>query len=533
VPEPGAPTTAESHHMRQSVKTRFATCVHTSLFPRTAGDQFVLSGGFRGTRASRLAYVLGLGLMKSTGMGFDFFSRAFRRGSSAGLPPRATVDLENVRIGAAVQHVDQNGHLDDFPAAQTEKVALMRTAARQGLVIWNRARQRYELTSLGRQRLGAPRAPEWVEQHLPRPRRGAGAIVIAGAAGAALGAALVAALPSRAPNPANEANPPVAAAPGGVASGSTAAPENTAEVARTPNTAPTKPSGERAQQAAADSSAPLSGTQRAPVPDNQQTSTGTLLAGGTASGDAAAPDSPMESQSTAQSGPSDRTSSATQQPSAQSGEVIGDGTQAGQTAETGRRSRERSTHSRDLARLRHDHEAQHPGRSVAERDGSKEERDGTKDRYAGSAHGVAPERRANSADGAEAAESGYRGDLPTRAGPPGYARVDPPPRATALSRHRAEHRQTWPERGKRRREEHADSGRREQADAPEADEVNRHPPLLPFIFGERPFSGRQRMPAPGYVERLPRRRDYERRRATNEGGEERPHPPGLLDWMFR
>jgi hypothetical protein len=82
-----------------------------------------------------------------------FLSKAFRR-KPDGLPPWAALDQESLRIGAAMEHVQDHGNLDSFPGSQNEKLALMLTARRQGLVMWDRARERYELTSLGRQRLG-------------------------------------------------------------------------------------------------------------------------------------------------------------------------------------------------------------------------------------------------------------------------------------------------------------------------------------------------------------------------------------------
>ena len=86
-----------------------------------------------------------------------FLSKAFRR-KPDGLPPWAALDQESLRIGAAMEHVQDHGNLDSFPGSQNERLALMLTASRQGLVMWDRAGERYELTSLGRQRLGMRRA---------------------------------------------------------------------------------------------------------------------------------------------------------------------------------------------------------------------------------------------------------------------------------------------------------------------------------------------------------------------------------------
>src|SRR5436190_803738 len=93
--------------------------------------------------------------VQETSMGV--FSNPFRR-RSEGLPPWAALDQETLRISAAMEHVQQHGNLDAFPGGQNEKLALMLTASRQGLVTWNREHQRYELTGLGRERLGLRRA---------------------------------------------------------------------------------------------------------------------------------------------------------------------------------------------------------------------------------------------------------------------------------------------------------------------------------------------------------------------------------------
>ena len=69
----------------------------------------------------------------------SFLSKAFRR-KSEGLPPWAALGHESLRISAAMEHVEKHGNLDDFPGNQSEKLALMLTASRQGLVQWNRAR---------------------------------------------------------------------------------------------------------------------------------------------------------------------------------------------------------------------------------------------------------------------------------------------------------------------------------------------------------------------------------------------------------
>src|SRR5581483_1547209 len=75
--------------------------------------------------------------------------------SSPRTPPAA--DLEALRIGAAMEHIKAHGNLDGFPAGRGERLALVTTADKQGLLVWNRSRGRYELTSRGHQRVHAMR----------------------------------------------------------------------------------------------------------------------------------------------------------------------------------------------------------------------------------------------------------------------------------------------------------------------------------------------------------------------------------------
>jgi hypothetical protein len=70
-------------------------------------------------------------------------------------PP--AVDLEALRVGAAVEHIEAHGNLDRFPARRGERVALVSTAVKQGLLVWNRSRGSYELTSHGHRRVRALR----------------------------------------------------------------------------------------------------------------------------------------------------------------------------------------------------------------------------------------------------------------------------------------------------------------------------------------------------------------------------------------
>jgi hypothetical protein len=106
-----------------------------------------------------------------------------------------------------MEHIQDQGNLDAFPGGQNERLALMLTASRQGLVTWDRTGERYELTSLGRERLGMRRAlqepggpmnlPPASAAPAPAGRflaLGSGTIM-AGIAGVAIGAAAVALLP--------------------------------------------------------------------------------------------------------------------------------------------------------------------------------------------------------------------------------------------------------------------------------------------------------------------------------------------------
>jgi hypothetical protein len=144
-----------------------------------------------------------------------FLSKPFRR-KPDDLPPWAALDQESLRIGAAMEHVQDHGNLDSFPASQNERLALMLTASRQGLVMWDRAGERYELTSLGRQRLGMRRALQESGGPMNLPPSSAGSpmnlppasavpagrflalgsgTIMAGIAGLAIGAAAMTLLP--------------------------------------------------------------------------------------------------------------------------------------------------------------------------------------------------------------------------------------------------------------------------------------------------------------------------------------------------
>ena len=208
----------------------------------------------------------------------SFLSKAFRRKPN-GLPPWAALDQESLRISAAMQHVQDHGNLDSFPGNQNEKLALMLTASRQGLVTWDREHQRYELTSLGRERLGMGRAlrQSGGPMNLPPAAAvpagrsaalGSGAIV-AGIAGVALGAAAMALLPgssSKAP-PRDQAAVTTAAKP---ADTGTAPPQTQAQA---PVPRPEEASVARPQanpEQARNAPAPASPKAEPPKPEAQQ-----------------------------------------------------------------------------------------------------------------------------------------------------------------------------------------------------------------------------------------------------------------------
>lgn len=152
------------------------------------------------------------------------FLTKFRR-KSDGLPPWAALDQESLRISAAMEHVEDHGNLDAFPGGHNERLALMLTASRQGLVTWDRAGERYELTSLGRERLGMRRALQESGDPMNLPPASAGSpmnlppssaapagrflalgsgTIMAGIAGLAIGAAAVALLPGSSKLPPRE-----------------------------------------------------------------------------------------------------------------------------------------------------------------------------------------------------------------------------------------------------------------------------------------------------------------------------------------
>src|SRR6266542_1601462 len=116
-------------------------------------------------------------------------------------PP--TAELEALRIGAAMEHVKAHGNLDGFPAGRGERLALMTTAGKQGLVVWSRSRGRYELTSRGFRRVRALRRAgrnALRERQGGAVRSGMNALVTAAGAVVVVGAVFLAFNPSGSTN---------------------------------------------------------------------------------------------------------------------------------------------------------------------------------------------------------------------------------------------------------------------------------------------------------------------------------------------
>jgi len=86
---------------------------------------------------------------------------------------------DRTRIDAILRHLGCGGELRDFPATDSEKLALIRTAGSRRLVAWHKGRARYELTPIG-----------WSEL-TPRRRFGLGSLMASTALGATVGAAVL------------------------------------------------------------------------------------------------------------------------------------------------------------------------------------------------------------------------------------------------------------------------------------------------------------------------------------------------------
>jgi hypothetical protein len=56
-------------------------------------------------------------------------------------------------IGVALEHIRAHGSLQGFAANRQEKLVLMKAATEQGLIVWNKAHLKYDLTAFGSRRL--------------------------------------------------------------------------------------------------------------------------------------------------------------------------------------------------------------------------------------------------------------------------------------------------------------------------------------------------------------------------------------------
>jgi hypothetical protein len=86
------------------------------------------------------------------------------------------------KIDTMLRHLGSGHDLQDFPGTTAEKLGLMRTAGARGLIVWRKARGRYELTQAGWRKV--------------MPRRGLGLAtrVVSTTIGAAIGAGALAVL---------------------------------------------------------------------------------------------------------------------------------------------------------------------------------------------------------------------------------------------------------------------------------------------------------------------------------------------------
>ena len=83
-------------------------------------------------------------------------------------------------IDAILRHLAWGQDLQNFPGTMSEKLALVRTASRRGLIAWRKSRGRYELTSIGWSKL------------TPRRLFSFASLTLSAAAGAAMGATALA-----------------------------------------------------------------------------------------------------------------------------------------------------------------------------------------------------------------------------------------------------------------------------------------------------------------------------------------------------
>jgi len=56
-------------------------------------------------------------------------------------------------IARVLVHVRDRGGIQGFPGSRQERLAFMKAALEQGLIVWNRALLKYDLTNFGQKRL--------------------------------------------------------------------------------------------------------------------------------------------------------------------------------------------------------------------------------------------------------------------------------------------------------------------------------------------------------------------------------------------
>jgi hypothetical protein len=56
-------------------------------------------------------------------------------------------------IVVVLEHVRDHGGIQGFPGSRQERLAFMKAATEQGLIVWNKALLKYDLTVFGHKRL--------------------------------------------------------------------------------------------------------------------------------------------------------------------------------------------------------------------------------------------------------------------------------------------------------------------------------------------------------------------------------------------
>jgi hypothetical protein len=134
------------------------------------------------------------------------------RGEPATPPDLSGVTNEALRIWAAIEHINTHGNLDGFPAPRPERIALISTAIRQGLVSWDSGW--YALTRSGKRSVRATRRQlRRTAPHVRAPRfsRSTGIALAGTLAAACVGAAVWVPELSSKIAPRAQVPPPVAA----------------------------------------------------------------------------------------------------------------------------------------------------------------------------------------------------------------------------------------------------------------------------------------------------------------------------------